>query len=90
MDSDNMQNRARKYAHPCDKIVKEINIIHDYCMLSYDFAKLNILEINEEKKIFLQSLRKFCTCVEFSVFNSFNAKTNSLQFLEFLFIKEAF
>ena len=59
-------------------------------MLSYDFAKLNILEINEEKKIFLQSLREFCTCAEFSIFNSLNAKINSLQFLEFLFIKEVF
>ena len=55
---DNMQNRARKYAHPCYKIVKKINIIHDYCMLSYDFAKLNILEINEEKKDFFTIIKK--------------------------------
>ena len=47
-----MQNRARKYAHPCDNIVKKLNIIYDGCMLSYDFAKMNILEINEEKDFF--------------------------------------
>ena len=55
-------------------------------MLSYDFAKMNILEINEEKDFFLIIKRVFFTCVEFSVF----FKTNSLKYMTFYSLKKFF
>ena len=57
-------------------------------MLSYDFAKMNIREINEQNRFL--SLREFFLHVLNSFFYALNAKTNSLQFLEFLFFKEVF
>ena len=40
---DNMQNSARKHAYSCDKFVKRGNINYVCYMLSYEFAKMNIL-----------------------------------------------
>ena len=90
MKTDNMQNRARKHAHHCDNIVKRVNIIYVCCMLSYDFAKMDILEINEEK-YFFTTIKRVFKCAEFSIlFNSLNAKTNSLKFCNFCSLRNFF